>query len=91
MKKPCMGSNVISLSVSLRSAELPIWNTCDGPDLSPELRIRGLSDEMRSMAVFALNPPFEPGCSFTTWIAWNLSPSPLIPEASRRRASSRLR
>lgn len=74
-----MNPGIANLIVSLRSAELPVWNTCDGPDLSPELRIRGLTDEMRSMAVFALNP-FEPGCSFTTWIAWNLSPSPLIPE-----------
>ena len=31
------------------------------------------------MAVLALNP-FEPGCSFTTWIIWNLEPAPLIPE-----------
>lgn len=31
------------------------------------------------MAVFALNP-FEPGCSFTTWIVWNLPPAPVIPE-----------
>ncbi|HQD25286.1 MULTISPECIES: YbhB/YbcL family Raf kinase inhibitor-like protein [Methanoculleus] len=74
-----MTSRVATLVVSLRSAEFPIWNTCDGADLSPELRIRGLTDEMHSIAVFALNP-FEPGCSFTTWIIWNLSPSPLIPE-----------
>ncbi|MDK2890458.1 MAG: hypothetical protein PWR21_1090 [Methanoculleus sp.] len=74
-----MTPGVAGLVVSLRSAEFPVWNTCDGPDLSPELRIRGLTPETQSMAVFALNP-FEPGCSFTTWIIWNLSPSPLIPE-----------
>jgi Raf kinase inhibitor-like YbhB/YbcL family protein len=74
-----MGSRVSKLIVSLRSVEFPIWNTCDGPDLSPELRVRDLTEEMQSMAVFALNP-FEPGCSFTTWIIWNLSPAPVIPE-----------
>ncbi len=74
-----MGSGVAKLIVSLRSAEFPVWNTCDGPDLSPELGIRGLVPETQSMAVFALNP-FEPGCSFTTWIIWNLSPAPVIPE-----------
>lgn len=74
-----MGSKVTELVVSLRSAELPIWNTCDGPDHSPELRIQGLAPETQSMAIFALNP-FETGCSFTTWIIWNLLPTPLIPE-----------
>ncbi|MFA7199305.1 MAG: YbhB/YbcL family Raf kinase inhibitor-like protein [Methanoculleus sp.] len=73
-----MGSEVARLIVSLRSADLPVWNTCDGPDLSPELRVRGFTQETRSMAVFALNP-FEPGCSFTTWILWNLLPTPIVP------------
>lgn len=31
------------------------------------------------MAVFALNP-YESGCSFTTWIIWNIEPAPVIPE-----------
>ncbi len=74
-----MGSKVTALIISLRSGEFPIWNTCDGPDRSPELRIRGLAPETQSMAVFALNP-FEPGCSFTTWLIWNLLPAPVIPE-----------
>lgn len=74
-----MGSKVTELVVSLRSAEFPLWNTCDGPDRSPELRIRGFTPETKSMAVFALNP-FETGCSFTTWIVWNLQPVALLPE-----------
>ncbi|MDV2481312.1 YbhB/YbcL family Raf kinase inhibitor-like protein [Methanoculleus sp. Wushi-C6] len=74
-----MSTNVTKLIVSLRSAEFPIWNTCDGPDHSPELRIRGFTPETQSMAVFALNP-FESGCSFTTWIIWNLLPTALLPE-----------
>ncbi|MFW5637683.1 MAG: YbhB/YbcL family Raf kinase inhibitor-like protein [Methanoculleus sp.] len=74
-----MDSRIGTLSVSLRSAEFPSWNTCDGPDISPEVRIRRLAPEVRSMAIFALNP-YEPGCSFTTWIIWNLDPSPVVPE-----------
>lgn len=31
------------------------------------------------MAVIAVNP-FESGCSFTTWVIWNLEPAPVIPE-----------
>jgi Raf kinase inhibitor-like YbhB/YbcL family protein len=74
-----MSPSVGKLAVSLQSAEFRFWNTCDGGDLSPELRIKGLQPEVRSMAVFALNP-FETGCSFTSWIIWNLEPAPLIPE-----------
>lgn len=73
-----MAPRVGKLIVSLRSADLPIWNTCDGPDLSPELRIQGYTRETRSLAIFALNP-FEPGCSFTTWILWNLPPTSIVP------------
>jgi Raf kinase inhibitor-like YbhB/YbcL family protein len=74
-----MSPGIDKLTVTLRSAEFHVWNTCDGDDLSPELRLNGLKPGVRSMAVFALNP-FEPGCSFTSWIIWNLEPVPVIPE-----------
>lgn len=74
-----MAAVVEKLTVSLPSAEFRIWNTCDGADLSPEIRIGRLKPEVRSLAVFALNPA-EEGCSFTSWLAWNIDPSSLIPE-----------
>jgi len=74
-----MNPEVTNLIVSLRDAEFPIWTTCDGAGLSPELRVRGLIPATQTIAVFALNP-YEPGCSFTTWIIWNLSPASVIPE-----------
>lgn len=64
------------LTVLLPFIEFPPEYTCDGGEVSPPLELRGLCSQ--SVAVIALNP-FEPGCSFTTWIIWNLDPSPLIP------------
>lgn len=78
-----MASRVEKLIVQLRSAELPVWNTCNGEDRSPEIRISGLLPEVRSLAVFALNPS-GPGCSFTSWIIWDIEPGPVIPEGFPR-------
>ncbi len=74
-----MAGTVGKLIVKLRSAEFHVWNTCDGDDLSPELRIEQLNPDVASLAVFALNPN-EAGCSFTSWIAWNIEPAACIPE-----------
>ncbi|MDG6256993.1 MAG: YbhB/YbcL family Raf kinase inhibitor-like protein [Methanomicrobiaceae archaeon] len=64
------------LTVLLPFVELPPEHTCDGGDVSPPLELRGLRAE--SVAIVALNP-FEQGCSFATWIIWNLDPLPFIP------------
>ncbi|MCC7565152.1 MAG: YbhB/YbcL family Raf kinase inhibitor-like protein [Methanomicrobiaceae archaeon] len=74
-----MNAGVGRLSVQLRSAELPIRSTCYGGDISPEIRIGRLNPAVQSIAVFALNP-FEPGCSHTAWIIWNIEPRATIPE-----------
>ncbi len=74
-----MAGTVGKLIVKLRSAEFSVWNTCDGDDLSPELRVERLQPDVASLAVFALNPS-GPGCSFTAWIAWNIEPAARIPE-----------
>ena len=65
------------LTVLLPFVEFPPEHTCDGGDVSPPLTLQGL--RAGSVAVWALNP-FEPGCSFTTWIIWNIDPLPLIPK-----------
>lgn len=69
------------LTVLLPFVEFPPDYTCDGSDVSPPLELRGL--RAGSVALAALNP-FEPGCSFTTWIVWNLDPVPRIPEGFPR-------
>ncbi|MDN7024636.1 YbhB/YbcL family Raf kinase inhibitor-like protein [Methanoculleus sp. FWC-SCC1] len=74
-----MADTVGKLVVKLRAAEFSIWNTCDGDNLSPEVRIERLTPGVASLAVFVLSPN-EPGCSFTSWIAWNIEPAASIPE-----------
>jgi len=65
------------LVVSLDFLEFPPTHTCDGENLSPRIRIAGLS--AKSVAVMVFNPFEKSCCSFTPWICWNLPPLPVIP------------
>jgi Raf kinase inhibitor-like YbhB/YbcL family protein len=65
------------LSVSLDFLEFPPSHTCDGGNLSPALRLGGLS--AASVAVMVFNPFEKSCCSFTVWLCWNLPPLPFIP------------
>jgi Raf kinase inhibitor-like YbhB/YbcL family protein len=65
------------LSVKIGFLQFPPSNTCDGGDLSPEIRLAGLN--ATSVALMAVNP-FQPSCcTFSPWIIWNIDPSPVIP------------
>lgn len=52
-----------------------------GDDISPELRIEGIDENAVSMVITLddMDHPLFPG--FNHWIAWNLPPVPVIPEA----------
>jgi Raf kinase inhibitor-like YbhB/YbcL family protein len=65
------------LIVSLDFLEFPPVHTCDGENLSPAIRMKGLS--AASVAVMVFNPFEKSCCSFTTWLCWNLPPLPVIP------------
>ena len=58
------------LTVSLDFLEFPPTHTCDGENLSPAIRLNGLS--AASVAVMVFNPFEKSCCSFTPWICWNL-------------------
>lgn len=64
------------ITAQLRFVELPPVHTCDGADISPEIAIEG--GDAACYAMMVLNP-FEPGCSFTCWLIWNIDPVPIIP------------
>jgi Raf kinase inhibitor-like YbhB/YbcL family protein len=65
------------LVIRLDFLEFPPTHTCDGTDISPRIRISGLSAV--SVAVMAVNP-FQPSCcSFCPWLIWNLPPRDEIP------------
>jgi len=65
------------LIVSLDFMEFPPTHTCDGENLSPAIRLKGLS--AASVAVMVVNPFEKACCSFTPWICWNLPPWAVIP------------
>ena len=65
------------LVVSLDFLEFPPTHTCDGDNLSPRIKLKGLT--ARSIAVMVFNPFEKSCCSFTPWIIWNLPPSEEIP------------
>jgi len=65
------------LIVSLDFLEFPPTHTCDGENISPRIRFKGLS--ATSIVVMVFNPFEKSCCSFTPWICWNLPPLPVIP------------
>jgi len=65
------------LIVSLDFLEFPPTHTCDGENISPRIRFKGLI--ATSIVVMVFNPFEKSCCSFTPWICWNLPPLPVIP------------
>lgn len=65
------------LSVSLEFLEFPPAHTCDGENISPAIRLKGI--HAASVAVMVFNPFEKSCCSFTAWLCWNLPPVPRIP------------
>ncbi|MFO8130237.1 MAG: YbhB/YbcL family Raf kinase inhibitor-like protein [Bacteroidales bacterium] len=55
-------------------AEIPETYTCDGKDLSPELRWEGGPENAKSYALI-MDDPDAPGGIFTHWIVYNIPPT----------------
>ena len=55
-------------------APIPARYTCDGEDVSPELRWSGLPDGTVSLALTCQDPDAPRG-TFTHWVIWNLDPT----------------
>ncbi|MGV8175001.1 MAG: YbhB/YbcL family Raf kinase inhibitor-like protein [Methanothrix sp.] len=71
-----------SLSVSLGFAVFPLENTCEGADISPEIRVSGCNS---SFLAIILEDPDAPAVSFTHWTVWNIpANTSLIPAAVPR-------
>ncbi len=58
---------------------IPAKYTCDGEDLSPPLRIYGISDRAKSIAII-VDDPDAPLGTFVHWVVWNIEPMEEIPE-----------
>lgn len=77
MHPPHQVTGMEPLVVSLDFLEFPPTYTCDGENLSPRIRLKGLFAQ--SIAVMVFNPFEKSCCSFTPWTCWNLPPLPVIP------------
>lgn len=53
---------------------IPTRYTCDGENVSPELRWSGVPEGTSSLALTCTDPD-APGGTFTHWVIWNLDPS----------------
>ena len=54
--------------------EIPIEYTCDGPNISPELRIDGVPENTKSL-VLINDDPDAPGGVWDHWIIFNMPPA----------------
>jgi Raf kinase inhibitor-like YbhB/YbcL family protein len=68
---------MVPLVVALDFLEFPPTHSCDGENISPRIKLKGLN--ATSVAVMVFNPFEKACCSFTPWICWNLPPLPVIP------------
>lgn len=59
--------------------EIPFRYTCDGDDLSPELRIAGIPDDAVAMALI-MDDPDAPVGTWDHWVAYDFAPTGTIPE-----------
>lgn len=71
--------------VSLDFLEFPPAHTCDGQNLSPQIKLKGI--RAGSVAVMVFNPFEKSCCSFTPWTCWNLPPIPVIPAGIPRQGT----
>ena len=66
-----------NIDVSLGFLEFPQEHMCDGKNLSPEIRLKGVKAE--ALAIIVYNPSSRKGYSYAAWLIWNLPPVEIIP------------
>jgi Raf kinase inhibitor-like YbhB/YbcL family protein len=64
------------LDVKLGFDRVPLENTCEGKNFSPQIGLSGLN---ATSVVVVVDDPDAPGGTFTHWLIWNIKPSSIIP------------
>lgn len=69
-------------------AEIPSLHTCDGKDVSPELRFGGVAQGAKSLVLIVHDPdapdPSAPRMDWVHWIVYNLPPGVAsLPQGAR--------
>ena len=83
---PPPGATIASIAVTSKSfassASIPVDNTCDGADRSPQVTWSAPPAGTKSLAI-EMDDPDAPGGDFTHWIVFNIRPDALsVAEAS---------
>jgi len=63
----------VSSSAFNEGESIPSQYTCDGKDISPQLKWSGVPDEAKSIALIA-DDPDAPGKTWVHWVLFNLPP-----------------
>ena len=75
-----MALNISSPAFS-HGEDIPPKYTCDGQNVNPALRVEGLPEQSKTMALI-LEDPDAPGGTFDHWLVWNIPVSGEIKENS---------
>lgn len=65
-----------NLEVKLGFSLIPVDNTCEGKNLSPQIEIHGLNS---TSVVIIADDIDAPSGIFTHWLIWNVGPMDLVP------------
>ena len=76
MAKETLGENLV-ISVAFDKSSFPENHTCDGDDISPEIRVSRIHSPYLAII---LDDQIGPSQMFNHWLAWNIEAREIIPE-----------
>ncbi|HUC88965.1 MAG TPA: YbhB/YbcL family Raf kinase inhibitor-like protein [Candidatus Paceibacterota bacterium] len=67
----------IESDIFINNGRIPVEYTCYGKGMQPPLKISGVPDEAKSLALI-MDDPDAPSGDFVHWVIWNMSPKTSI-------------
>ncbi|MFH1200758.1 MAG: YbhB/YbcL family Raf kinase inhibitor-like protein [bacterium] len=71
----------IESDIFINNGKIPVEYTCDGEGRQPPLKISGVPEEAKSLALI-VDDPDAPNRDFVHWVVWNIDPKTLFIENS---------